>query len=111
MVLVAQRGDPGQDSTEDGLRDRNVERVLGVCSEPADGAVAVSKVHAELVDPTQVQQVIDKPDDPTRRWFERALDTLGKRGGTDHVTLRICADLAISDQTATSSSSPEPGSN
>lgn len=101
-MLVTQRGDVGQHGTEDGLRERNVECSSIVRAEPADGAVANAEVDPLLMDPTQVLKVINGPDDPARRRLERRPDALSKRCGMDRVTLRICADLAISDQTAAS---------
>ena len=73
--------------------------------------MAVRKAEAKLVDTTQAEQVIDEPDDPTGCRAECLLYALGEGGGLGHVTLRICAVLATSDQTAANSSSPAPGSN
>jgi hypothetical protein len=78
ILFITKSGDSGQDSTEDGLGERNIQRILLLCSEWTDVTMIVIKVDAELVLQTQAQKVFDESNDSTRSRAEQLTDAIGE---------------------------------
>ncbi len=111
VLLLAKCGNAGKSCAEDGLRNLERDRFVSGSTQPTNESTAVDEVDLQLLETTQIQQVVDQPDDSAWRRSKRFLHTLGQMSRLYLDKLRITAELAMVDQSAISSSSPAPTSN